>query len=77
MRRHAVINILLLTCLFLTIIVTRECQKVHFKSEPEKISTKTNYKRVMPTWVEEKAGHKHSSGPNPSGNQHPPVKVKP
>ncbi|KAJ0266729.1 CLAVATA3/ESR [Hirschfeldia incana] len=79
MRRHAVIiNLLLLTCHFLGIIVTWECQKDQFISAPEKIGTKTNYERVMPTWVEEKAGHKHpSSGPNPSGNRHPPAKVKP
>ncbi|KAF8102445.1 hypothetical protein N665_0198s0145 [Sinapis alba] len=79
MRRHAVliINLLLLTCLFLGIIVTRECQEVHFKSEPDKISRKMNYERVMPSWVEEKTGHKHPSGPNPTGNRHPPVKVKP
>ncbi|CAN6862780.1 unnamed protein product [Brassica oleracea var. botrytis] len=79
MRRHTVLIIILLlhTCLFLGIIVTRECQEVHFKSEPEKISTKTNYERLMPTWVEEKMGHKHPSGPNPTGNRHPPVKVKP
>ncbi|KAG7613550.1 hypothetical protein ISN44_As05g054570 [Arabidopsis suecica] len=75
MRRHdIIIKLLLLMCLLLSRFVTRECQEVHFKIRPAKIIAKPNNERVMPTWVEEKKWHKHPSGPNPTGNRHPPVK---
>ncbi|CAH8280216.1 unnamed protein product [Arabidopsis lyrata] len=75
MRRHdIIIKLLLLICFFLSRNMTRECREVHFKIGPAKIIAKPNYERVMPTWVEEKKWHKHPSGPNPTGNRHPPVK---
>ncbi|ESQ42428.1 hypothetical protein EUTSA_v10015292mg [Eutrema salsugineum] len=74
MRHVIIIKFLLLICLFLGRNMTRQCQEVHFKIGPAKISTKPNYERVTPTWVEEKRWHKHPSGPNPTGNRHPPAK---
>uniref|UniRef100_A0A1J3JJK0 CLAVATA3/ESR (CLE)-related protein 46 n=1 Tax=Noccaea caerulescens TaxID=107243 RepID=A0A1J3JJK0_NOCCA len=76
MRRHVIIKLLLLLliCLFLGRIMPRQCQEVHIKIGPAKISTRPNYERVMPISVEETRWHKHLSGPNPSGNRHPPAK---
>ncbi|CAA7032222.1 unnamed protein product [Microthlaspi erraticum] len=75
MRRHVIaIKLLLLICLFLGRIMPRECQQVHFKFGHAKISTKPNHKSIIPISVEETRWHKHPSGPNPSGNRHPPAK---
>ncbi|KAL1208480.1 CLAVATA3/ESR (CLE)-related protein 46 [Cardamine amara subsp. amara] len=65
------IKLILLICLFLGTTMTRECREVHFKIGLTKISKKPE--RMMPTWVEQKRWHKHPSGPNPSGNRHPPL----
>ncbi|EOA14649.1 hypothetical protein CARUB_v10027910mg [Capsella rubella] len=74
MKKHdIIIKLLLIICLFLSQILTRECREVHFKIGPLKIITKPNYGSMIPNRVEEKKLHKHPSGPNPTGNRHPPV----
>ncbi|KAL9412930.1 hypothetical protein AB3S75_041566 [Citrus x aurantiifolia] len=77
MRGHSLVTILLAWLLlsacqqhYSNKVAVQAVESVEF--QPGQVGSRSQTRKVLPSWVERKKIRKSPSGPNPVGNQHPP-----